>query len=500
MSPRRWSLWAVVLGFLSLPALGVTLQQPAVSIIRVTHSPCFVHPDHTCSVALYPEPARLMPAGGSGWFQSTMNTGYPGWTLANGGTLSGTLRITQYDAYNDDNPGGAEFHMFFDKGAGDPADVDLTQGILTNHRRTGPAGTWASYMDVIVDADPATHAPPLYPYQHPRPGYVDGEFYDKPSRPCPADSVILWVAEMYVTVTNFATTTMTIYDGVEWGFIYSCFGRTPVGGDDGSGTTGSTTGTRDGTVLFNPGSEPFTGWLTLSGPINVMNTDGSSALAPEFATDPLQSCTMQIGALQMVGPPDESGGYQFIFPYNTSGPAQPPNFQIVGPNNELALVGNVLSLYCNDQMFGEAGVNMIAIYGDLFPLNEIGSEFMSIYANHLSYMVGHDFYNIPKMTVATNGPFSQVLGDGTFDVFQTGTVLHGYSTEHGGSIFDLGDMNCDGIVNNADIAAFVEALINPATYAINYPDCPMIEVGDCNGDGEFNNADIPAFIEILTGG
>jgi len=61
-----------------------------------------------------------------------------------------------------------------------------------------------------------------------------------------------------------------------------------------------------------------------------------------------------------------------------------------------------------------------------------------------------------------------------------------------------GDMNCDGFVNNADIPAFVLALIDPAGYTAAYPDCdPML--GDVDGDGEFNNADIPAFVALLTG-
>jgi len=61
-----------------------------------------------------------------------------------------------------------------------------------------------------------------------------------------------------------------------------------------------------------------------------------------------------------------------------------------------------------------------------------------------------------------------------------------------------GDTNCDGVVNNADIPAFVLALTDPESFALNYPGC-SVALGDVNGDGQFNNADIPAFVELLTG-
>jgi len=62
-----------------------------------------------------------------------------------------------------------------------------------------------------------------------------------------------------------------------------------------------------------------------------------------------------------------------------------------------------------------------------------------------------------------------------------------------------GDMDCDGVVNNADIPAFVLALTDPDGYTSQYPGCDLM-LGDVDGDGEFNNADIPAFVELLTGG
>jgi len=63
-----------------------------------------------------------------------------------------------------------------------------------------------------------------------------------------------------------------------------------------------------------------------------------------------------------------------------------------------------------------------------------------------------------------------------------------------------GDMNCDGLVNNADIPVFVLALTDPDQYALLYPDCDADQVGDFDGNGVLNNADIPGFVAALTGG
>ncbi|MGD8452120.1 MAG: dockerin type I repeat-containing protein [Phycisphaerae bacterium] len=63
----------------------------------------------------------------------------------------------------------------------------------------------------------------------------------------------------------------------------------------------------------------------------------------------------------------------------------------------------------------------------------------------------------------------------------------------------LGDLNCDGEVNNFDISAFVLALTNPTNYAAQYPTCDRY-LADVNGDGDVNNFDIGPFVALLTGG
>lgn len=59
-----------------------------------------------------------------------------------------------------------------------------------------------------------------------------------------------------------------------------------------------------------------------------------------------------------------------------------------------------------------------------------------------------------------------------------------------------GDMNCDGVVNNFDIDAFIVAIANEFAYEEQYPDC-FRQNGDTNGDGRVDNFDIGSFVECV---
>lgn len=63
----------------------------------------------------------------------------------------------------------------------------------------------------------------------------------------------------------------------------------------------------------------------------------------------------------------------------------------------------------------------------------------------------------------------------------------------------LGDLNCDGRVNNFDIDPFVQLIANPDGWAAEHPSCDPMN-GDMNGDGVVNNFDIDAFVLCLTVG
>ena len=60
----------------------------------------------------------------------------------------------------------------------------------------------------------------------------------------------------------------------------------------------------------------------------------------------------------------------------------------------------------------------------------------------------------------------------------------------------LGDMNCDGTLDPADIDPFVLALLDPAGYAVAFPNCDPNNA-DLNGDGSNDGADIQPFVTAL---
>jgi hypothetical protein len=63
-----------------------------------------------------------------------------------------------------------------------------------------------------------------------------------------------------------------------------------------------------------------------------------------------------------------------------------------------------------------------------------------------------------------------------------------------------GDMDGNGVVNNQDIAPFVQALTDPSAYAAAFPLLSGPAIGDVNDDGTFNNQDIAPFVAALTAG
>lgn len=66
------------------------------------------------------------------------------------------------------------------------------------------------------------------------------------------------------------------------------------------------------------------------------------------------------------------------------------------------------------------------------------------------------------------------------------------------TIWDIGDLNCDGTVSVGDIGAFVLALTDPNGYETQFPDCEIINA-DINRDGVVTVGDIGFFVALLTG-
>ena len=59
-------------------------------------------------------------------------------------------------------------------------------------------------------------------------------------------------------------------------------------------------------------------------------------------------------------------------------------------------------------------------------------------------------------------------------------------------------MNCDGLVNAEDVAAFSIALLDTAQFAALYP-CCSTSLADMNGDLNINGGDINAFTQCVLG-
>ena len=67
--------------------------------------------------------------------------------------------------------------------------------------------------------------------------------------------------------------------------------------------------------------------------------------------------------------------------------------------------------------------------------------------------------------------------------------------------YDLspGDMNADSLVNMGDVAPFVQALVNPATFAANHRGVNADVTGDVDTSGTFDLGDLGAFPSLFVG-
>lgn len=108
---------------------------------------------------------------------------------------------------------------------------------------------------------------------------------------------------------------------------------------------------------------------------------------------------------------------------------------------------------------------------------------------------------IPLSASVSHIATTDVDGDGDADLAITGgTPNHVSVLMNLTCVIDVaGDMNCDGVLNNFDIDAFVLALSNPDEYAAQFPDC-NIQHADVNRDGVVNNFDISPFVDCLAAG
>jgi hypothetical protein len=190
-----------------------------------TLDPCPEHPGRSCVATVHD--AQLLSTGPNAALIAAWNTALPGiwnpslWQLNWSATpLDTTLNITTYEAHNYP-PGDPNYGAYYAGGeirvewtpTPDQSDLRWIQALHTNR----PAGTASqNYLDCYINRPPLD-MPPAYMYS-----YADHHFYDKPGRWCEADQHIYWDAYLYLARIDRTAKSVTIYEGIQWGWTLDC--------------------------------------------------------------------------------------------------------------------------------------------------------------------------------------------------------------------------------------------------------------------------------------
>jgi len=174
--------------------------------------------------------------GNTGWvnFQSAFNSwnnnlgANDKWSLTTGTLASEAfLTVTLYRAYVNEGQGcglfcgGAEIDVSYNNAGSTPFPISgkpiqdgqavWSQSISTNQKRN-PSLPGNPYLDNAPGTPNADLGAPAYPFQY------DGSlFYDKPSR----DATANWLGDAWISTLDRSSRTLTVYDGLEWGFNVS---------------------------------------------------------------------------------------------------------------------------------------------------------------------------------------------------------------------------------------------------------------------------------------
>jgi hypothetical protein len=154
--------------------------------------------------------------------------------------------------------------------------------------------------------------------------------------------------------------------------------------------------------------------------------------------------------------------------------------QIGGGQNTFGQAGTVMGTNANVAgAVGQSGP-VVLVSGTITPAAE-GTYTFSL-ANALANTLDTAPATLPNFT-----PVSAATTVATSSI----TVVVG-----AGGCALLGDVNCSGGVDAFDIDPFIEALLNPTQYAIDFPSC-HIECADINGSGTADPFDIDPFIACI---
>jgi hypothetical protein len=186
------------------------------------------------------EPTEIFPVTtdpGYVKFKKAFDSWNPGgWSLkVDNLSAEATLTVTLYRAFVQEGQpgciasvlcGGAEIRVSYNNGGNPPFPIsgcaadgcDLgtvpagaavwSQSILTNQKRD-PSLPGNPYLDNAPGTPDASIGPPAYPFQ-----YNGSLLYDMPAR----DASASWLADAWISSIDTTTDTLTVYDGIQWGF------------------------------------------------------------------------------------------------------------------------------------------------------------------------------------------------------------------------------------------------------------------------------------------
>ncbi len=212
-------LWATLAIGPIAPADGMTITVTDPSVTHMQTAGGF-------TTVLDPDPVTALAAGATAAIRMLFLADYPGFTYVAGGARTGTLTISQLDAFQDGSQGGLDIIASF---SGDPAPHQYR---------------WIQYIDLTpisppfrgATTSPFTDPPPLdrddtLPFYETNTerttegvGYVTGgnvnndpRFWDGP-RANDSRAPVTMHLNLFLTDYDSTTSTVTIYDGVQYGF------------------------------------------------------------------------------------------------------------------------------------------------------------------------------------------------------------------------------------------------------------------------------------------
>jgi hypothetical protein len=241
----------------SATAWGWTFDVTANANFSDSQNPCKLDNNGSCSISSYindgfGQPLTwndpILAQAFGNWTNS--NAAYQGWSIAQGGTLPGTLDVSEFYTFDEDYNGtnvarlkgslngGVEITANYQTNAvNDPfagKQWFWAQAITLNYRPGKDTGHLAPPDPTITTMDEATFnklagpgiaAPPLYPYQY-WPGLSDGanngEYFDAPNSPDHLGYTIFFHAEDFLVTANTNTDVLTVYQGFNYGWDFTC--------------------------------------------------------------------------------------------------------------------------------------------------------------------------------------------------------------------------------------------------------------------------------------